>query len=252
MAISAPTRTVRDVFGRTHTLTPGLVDEAAVTAFTTGHCANLALALHAATGWDLVVLIEAASAYTTLSGAAKAVANAGCPLPSQLLDALWSHAMVRTPAGLLLDINGYADPDTLLAHYEGIEGGDGNVATAGERQRLVSASAAQVAGLPSDAPTFGTDGLGAQFTDAVLNLPTRARLPWPWHQSSARGGADLAEQVADLVADGWKFHQAATSVLAEFDEDTALLGELANRAMLTPELADIARAVLAAGTASAT
>jgi len=109
-----------------------------------------------------------------------------------------------------------------------------------------------VAGLPSDAPTFGTDGLGAQFTGAVLNLPTRPALPWPWQQSAADGAADLAAQVADLVADGWAFHQAAKTILAEFNDDTALLGELTNRSMLTPELADIARAVLASGPASVT
>ena len=245
-AASTNTSTVRDVFGRTHTLTPGLIDQGAQIAFTTGHCANLALALHAATGWDIVVLIEASSTYTELadSGALHA-ANTGNQIPTHVLDELWAHVMVATPDGLLLDVNGYTDKDTLLAHYEGIEDGDGTLPNARDRKRLVSASAAQVSALPSIAPTFGTAGLGANFTAAVLALPQRPKLPWPWRNAAADAAAALNQNVDDMVADGWTFNAAAAAAARDLENDTSLLGELAARNMLTPQMADIASVLLA-------
>lgn len=71
---------------------PGIIDQHAVQAFKYGACGGLAIAVHDITEWPLIAV-------------------GAC-------DGLDMHYMVRTPAGLLLDIEGlHADSD-VTAEYE--------------------------------------------------------------------------------------------------------------------------------------
>lgn len=73
-------------------LTFGVINDAAVEAFTRGGCAALAIAIHDTTGWPIVEVGHC--------------------------DGLGMHSMVRTPDGRLLDINGPQNQDDVADDYE--------------------------------------------------------------------------------------------------------------------------------------
>jgi hypothetical protein len=73
--------------GQRVTVTPGRLDADAHAAFMVGHCAALASALHRAHGWPLVGLAE---------------------------DGEVVHVAVVAPDGLIVDMDGAADPDDWL------------------------------------------------------------------------------------------------------------------------------------------
>jgi hypothetical protein len=89
-------------------LTPGVLDENARKALTTGHCAAFALEIHKKTGWPVVGIFE------------KGIWDGDSPEDinvayNQYDDIAFIHSMVRTPDGRLLDIEGMHTDDEYRA-----------------------------------------------------------------------------------------------------------------------------------------
>ena len=70
---------------------PGVIDDTARFAFTSGHCHALALAIHQHTGWPMLAMSGRFSAYRDLR-----------------------HVVVQMPDGRWLDINGPQEPEERL------------------------------------------------------------------------------------------------------------------------------------------
>lgn len=83
-------------------LTPGVLDGYAKRAFKYGACGALAIALHDATGWPIVAITDAHNVYGEDAGGGSAL-----------------HWTVRTPEGLLLDVDGLHTTEELVSEYEG-------------------------------------------------------------------------------------------------------------------------------------
>jgi len=115
-------------------LTPGVLDGSAERAFTYGACGGLAIALHDRTGWPLVTVTDAESAYAAGGGD---LAGAGERQRADVsneagMGASGMHWLVLHPSGRLLDVDGLHDPAEVLSAYEGegSESCDGRVALA--------------------------------------------------------------------------------------------------------------------------
>ena len=221
MAAVTPTQIVLDdIMGRTHHLTPGVLDVAARRAFVFGHCAELALALHERTGWPLRVVIEGSvggyvpfddedeiSRSTALSLSDNpdmlAAASEGKALPQHYMQRLWAHVLVERPDGLLVDVFGPRDADTVIAQYETCDDGCRFVDEGLERHRIVESDATTVACLTGNVTQV--PGCADSFVDAVLALAVQPSVPWPWRWSAAailEEAEDLAGAGVD-VADDW-------------------------------------------------
>ena len=100
------TADVETVFGSA-TVTPGVIDDAALQAYTQGQCVALAAALHARTGWQPVVLLDYGNGWMSIDDdiAVRYAADRGHTVPGHYLHHLWSHALVRRPDGMLVDVN---------------------------------------------------------------------------------------------------------------------------------------------------
>lgn len=85
-------------------LTPGVLDENARKALTTGHCAAFALEIHKKTGWPVVGTFEKG----VWDGDSAEDINAAY---DQYDDIAFIHSMVRTPDGRLLDVEGLHTDD---------------------------------------------------------------------------------------------------------------------------------------------
>lgn len=83
-------------------VTEGVLDEAAVRAFTQGQCHAFAYALHQDTGWDIVAMYEVGDGY----GDAATPISDDHEAPSNVLYGDVSHFACRRPDGLLVDIEG--------------------------------------------------------------------------------------------------------------------------------------------------
>lgn len=81
-------------------MVPGVLDHAARDAFGRGACGALALALHEKTGWPLI-------AVTDSHNVAEGRAGGGSAL----------HYAVRTPEGLLLDVDGLHSTESLIERF---------------------------------------------------------------------------------------------------------------------------------------
>lgn len=89
-----------------HTVTVGVIDEAAVTAFRNGQCHALALAPHERTGWPIVA-----------SGPSECCYDEDCPDTNDsagVCDCQVQHLAVERPDGYLVDIEGARPRDDFL------------------------------------------------------------------------------------------------------------------------------------------
>ena len=116
-------------------ISPGVLDGSAQHAFSLGACGALAIALHDHTGWPLVLVTDAASAYSPNAEANLATADEHAranPANRAGLGASGLHWLVLHPTGKLLDVDGLHSPEEVLAEYEGHgdEDCDGRVAIA--------------------------------------------------------------------------------------------------------------------------
>lgn len=83
----------------TTTVVESGITDADIREFTGGWCGELAVAMHDATGWPIVLV---------------------CDEDGETPDALpiWLHAGVRTPDGLFLDVTGAHDDETVIKAWE--------------------------------------------------------------------------------------------------------------------------------------
>lgn len=88
----------RELLGASAGVRPGIVDQEAITYFRYGNCAMLAIEIHRATGWPLVMV------------------TADKTQPS-MNDSPMVHVMVRTPEGRLLDICGLDDDEDVIDEW---------------------------------------------------------------------------------------------------------------------------------------
>jgi hypothetical protein len=101
-------------------LTPGVLDGAAERAFSYGACAGLALALHDATGWQLVKLTDADSVYDPHGGdyVDRPQLQRG-HIGSAGMGAGGLHWAVERPDGMLIDVDGAHTLGELIDRYSG-------------------------------------------------------------------------------------------------------------------------------------
>jgi hypothetical protein len=90
-------------------LSPGVIDDAARTAFHNGHCLALARALAEQTGWPVVAHLSRPGDLMFERGMDGSTIAAD--LPTEVWADAFVHALVETPDGMLLDIDGLHDPD---------------------------------------------------------------------------------------------------------------------------------------------
>ena len=227
---AASTLTALDVRGYEYTLTPGIIDDDAVRAFTRGQCAELAVALHDRTGWPLRVLVQGANSWLSLADdeAVYAAARRGDPLPSTYLYNLWGHVMVERPDGRLVDIYGARTPDTVLAEQIGNATGTSALWNGSGRDRIVALDRDTAEALPSCAPR--SRGIGAHFVDAVLALPDVPAAPWPWLTTVVK---HLEPAIRDAAQDD--FDPAWCDELFDLDEED-LLEEAVTRGLIPESL----------------
>lgn len=159
------------------TLDPGILNGSAERAFTYGACGGLAIVLHDRTGWPLVMVTDAESAYAPDG---QDLADAG---PAQRartsnqagMGASGMHWLVLHPSGQLADADGLRSPSDVLEQYEG-EGSDsceGRVALAlASRAHAVEEYVAQK-GEPVPLP------LAETFADPVLKRAEAGLLSSP-------------------------------------------------------------------------
>jgi hypothetical protein len=131
--------------GRTYNLTPGVLDGSAENAFTQGACGALAIAIHDATGWPIVSITDAHNVYDGDAGGGSAL-----------------HWAVRhPPTGLILDVYGLHDDQTMIERYEG-EADDGEAAIGRSTKADVEEWYVEAQGAPVPIP------LAATFVDVVI------------------------------------------------------------------------------------
>lgn len=202
------TFTVVDVAGLSFHLTPGVINDEAVLAFTRGHCAELALALHDRTGWPLRIVVQANIDWVSLADdpAVLAAADQGHRIPYGYLQQLWAHVLVERPDGLLVDINGARTPDTVIDEHDWNGTGTAPLDDGPYRHRILAATRDDVDSLVSAAPRC--PGAGKPFVDAVLALPDAPERPWPWQHTIAE--LDWAEEEA--LEDLAEYHLLAEAV----------------------------------------
>lgn len=127
-------------------LTPGVLDGYAKRAFKYGACGALAIALHDATGWPIVAITDSHNVYDGEAGGGSAL-----------------HWTVRTPEGLLLDVDGAHTADDRVAAYEG-DADDGQAAAGTSTRADAWEWYGECQGAPISIALAGT------FVDAVLQL----------------------------------------------------------------------------------
>lgn len=128
-------------------LTPGVLDGAARHAFSQGACGALAIALHDATGWKVVAVTDSHNVHDGRAGGGSAM-----------------HWAVMRPDGMLVDVDGPHDPDTLTEGYHG-EADDGEAAWGISSRADVEEWYVEAQGEPIPV------SLAATFVEAVLTLP---------------------------------------------------------------------------------
>lgn len=129
-------------------LTPGVIDGAAQNIFLHGACGALAIALHNRTGWPVVAITDEHNVYGDHQ------ASGGSAL----------HWAVQRPDGLLLDIDGYHDPDCLTDNYHD-HADEGEAAWGLSSLADVTEWYIECQGEPVPVE------IASQFVDAVLALP---------------------------------------------------------------------------------
>jgi hypothetical protein len=126
-------------------ITPGALTPAAQSAFLHGACAALAIALHDATNWPVVMVTDAWNVSNGIAGGGSAL-----------------HWLVHHPSGRLVDVDGFHTADDLTAEYEGYA--DDGEAAIGTSSREDAAEWYEAQGEPVSLD------LAATFVPAVLSL----------------------------------------------------------------------------------